>query len=97
MDNGCKYSPDKQVRVRLSFLPEGNTVIEIQDQGPGIPDDEIALVFEPFYRSRKTDKVKGSGVGLSLVDSIVKLHRIELKVSGRQPNGTVFRLEFPTE
>ncbi|MCC6724325.1 MAG: HAMP domain-containing histidine kinase [Saprospiraceae bacterium] len=95
MDNGCKYSPDKNVRVRLSFLAEGNSVIEIQDQGPGIPDDEVALVFEPFYRSRKTDKVKGSGIGLSLVDSIMKLHRIKLQVSSIAPKGTVFRLEFP--
>ncbi len=95
MDNGCKYSPDKKVKVKLSFSPEGNSIIEIQDQGPGIPEEEVALVFEPFYRSSKTEKVKGSGVGLSLVDSIMKLHRINLKVSGRQPSGTVFRLEFP--
>ncbi len=95
MDNGCKFSPDKHVKVRLSFLPEGNAVIEIQDQGPGIPEDEVPLVFEPFYRSPKTDTVKGSGVGLSLVDSIVKLHRIELRVSSQKPNGTMFRLQFP--
>ena len=95
MDNGCKFSPGHFVKLRLLFLPEGNPVIEVQDQGPGIPDDEVKLVFEPFYRSPKTDKVKGSGVGLSLVESIVKLHRIELKVSSGQPSGTVFRLEFP--
>lgn len=95
MDNGCKFSPEKYVKVRLLFLPEGNPVIEIQDHGPGIPDDEVQLVFEPFYRSPKTDKVKGSGVGLSLVDSIVKLHNIELKVSSQEPSGTVFRMEFP--
>jgi signal transduction histidine kinase len=95
MDNGCKFSPDKKVKVRLSFLPAGNCAIEIQDQGPGIPEDEMSLVFEPFYRSPKTDKVKGSGIGLSLVDSIMKLHRIDLKVSNLQPNGSVFRLEFP--
>ncbi|MBK9018274.1 MAG: HAMP domain-containing histidine kinase [Saprospiraceae bacterium] len=95
MDNGCKFSPDRHVKVRLSFLNEGNAIIEIHDQGPGIPEDEVQLVFEPFYRSPKTDKVKGSGIGLSLVDSIVKLHNIKLKVSNRQPNGTVFRLEFP--
>lgn len=95
MDNGCKFSPDRKVRVRLSFLPEGNAVIEIQDQGPGIPEDEVQMVFEPFYRSPKTEKVKGSGVGLSLVDSIMKLHRIDLKITGKEPKGTVFRLEFP--
>jgi len=95
MDNGCKYSPDHQVTVKLLFLPEGNPVIEVQDQGPGIPDEEVAQVFEPFYRSPKTEKVKGSGVGLSLVDSIVKLHRISLVVLRSTPSGTIFRLEFP--
>ncbi|MBI5916190.1 MAG: HAMP domain-containing histidine kinase [Bacteroidetes bacterium] len=95
MENGCKFSPDRNVKVRLSFSPQGNTIIEVQDRGPGIPAEELPMVFEPFYRSPKTSSVKGSGVGLSLVDSILKLHRIELNVSGRQPQGTVFRLVFP--
>ena len=95
MDNGCKFSPGKNVKVRLSFTQEGAMAIEIQDQGPGIAKEELPLLFEPFYRSPQTSFVKGSGIGLSLVDSIMKLHHIDLSVASRQGAGTTFRLSFP--
>ena len=53
MDNGCKFSPDKSVKVRLSFSQQGLTAIEIQDKGPGIPPEELPLLFTPFYRRLK--------------------------------------------
>jgi signal transduction histidine kinase len=53
------------------------------------------MVFEPFYRSNNTASVKGSGVGLSLVHSIMKLHQVTMKVSSQLNTGTTFRLEFP--
>jgi signal transduction histidine kinase len=95
MDNGCKFSPGKNVKVRLSFVREGAMAIEIQDQGPGITPEELQRVFLPFYRSPKTASVKGSGIGLSLVDSIMKLHHINLSVATYQGTGTTFKLEFP--
>jgi signal transduction histidine kinase len=95
MDNGCKFSPAKQVKVRLAFVDGGAMSIEIQDQGPGIAKSELPLLFEPFYRSPKTASVKGSGIGLSLVDSILKLHHIKLGVASDQGIGTTFRLMFP--
>lgn len=95
MDNGCKFSEKKNVDVRLFFLPKGPVSIEIHDQGPGISAEEMPFLFEPFYRSRKTASIKGSGIGLSLVESIVKLHGIDLKVASHNGAGTTFRLEFP--
>lgn len=97
LDNGCKFSPDRNVKVRLSIPPEGAPAIEIEDQGPGIRAEEMPFVFDAFYRSPRAASVKGSGVGLSLVDSIMKLHRIELAVASRQGQGTTFRLNFPAE
>ncbi len=95
MDNGCKFSPDKNVKVRLSIVDGGTMSIEIQDQGPGIAKSDLPMVFEPFYRSPKTASVKGSGIGLSLVDSILKLHHIKLGVASDQGIGTTFKLMFP--
>lgn len=95
MDNGCKYSPDKWVGVSLSFAPEGPAGIEISDHGPGIPQDELPLVFNAFYRSPRTAAVKGSGIGLSLVDSILRLHHITLEISSREGQGTTLFLRFP--
>lgn len=94
MENGCKFSRGKTVKVRLSFSEKGIMSIEIQDKGPGIPEDELSLVFEPFYRSPKTSNVKGSGIGLSLVNSIMKLHHIHLQVASLDGSGTTFKLNF---
>jgi signal transduction histidine kinase len=97
MDNGCKFSPDKSVKVRLSFQPEGYPSIEISDKGPGIPEDEMARVFNAFYRSPGTRAIKGSGIGLSLVDSIMKLHHIHLQMKSKAGEGTTFILDFPLD
>lgn len=95
MDNGCKFSPDKQVKASLSFSSEGAIIIEFTDNGPGIPQEELPMIFNAFYRSPRTSTIKGSGIGLSLVQSILKLHRIELNVNSRSGHGTTFILIFP--
>src|SRR5687768_6825530 len=95
MDNGCKFSPDKNVKVSLYFPPGESAMVEIMDKGPGIKEDELPMVFEAFYRSPNTSAVKGSGIGLSLVDSIIKLHHIELKIVSKLEGGTTFILKFP--
>jgi len=95
MDNGCKFSADKTVKVSLSFNREDRCSIDISDRGPGIPEDELPLVFDPFYRSPKTKAVKGSGIGLSLVNTILKLHQVEVSVSSKVGEGTSFVLSFP--
>lgn len=94
MDNGCKFSEDKKVKVSLA-VSEEECVIEIADNGPGIPEDELALVFDPFYRSPRTAATKGSGIGLSLVNSILKLHHIRLTVISKTGSGTTFVLNCP--
>ncbi|MBK9103400.1 MAG: HAMP domain-containing protein [Saprospiraceae bacterium] len=95
MENGCKFSPDKKVRVSLSFSREDLTTIKIADNGPGIPSEELPMIFNAFYRSPGTSSVKGSGIGLSLVVSILKLHHIDLEVESKPPVGTTFVLRFP--
>ncbi|MEI6412357.1 MAG: HAMP domain-containing sensor histidine kinase, partial [Bacteroidota bacterium] len=95
MDNGCKFSPDKRVNVKIYFEPDGRHRVEIADKGPGIPAKDLQLIFQPFYRSSQSIHVRGSGIGLSLVDSIMKLHRVALDVASAQDRGTVFQLNFP--
>jgi signal transduction histidine kinase len=95
LDNGCKFSPDKRVSVKIFFNAAGNHRVEITDQGPGIPAKDLQLIFQPFYRSSENIHVRGSGIGLSLVESIMKIHRIILDVDSAQGTGTTFRLNFP--
>ena len=96
MDNGCKYSPDKDVRVFLSFSEKGGICVDIQDNGVGIPQNELPLVFEPFYRSSITNSFKGSGIGLSLVKSIMSLHNVKVTLTNNDNNiGILVKLIFP--
>ncbi|MCB9306361.1 MAG: HAMP domain-containing histidine kinase [Lewinellaceae bacterium] len=94
MDNGCKYSPDHRVQVRARFSADGAHAIEVSDNGPGIPKEEIPLIFEPFFRSARHRRIKGTGIGLSLVKSILNLHKISLSVESPDRGGTVFRMVF---
>ena len=95
MDNGCKYSPDHRVRVSAVFRPDGSHTVEVADNGPGIPPEDIELIFEPFFRSERHRQIKGTGIGLSLVKSILNLHHIALSVESPKQGGTIFRMDFP--
>ncbi|MGB4969074.1 MAG: HAMP domain-containing sensor histidine kinase [Saprospiraceae bacterium] len=94
MDNGCKYSPDHRVQLRLSYSNSIGVQLEIEDNGPGIRDEDMPYIFEPFYRSPKTAAIRGSGIGLSLVSSILKIHKINLEVTRPVKQGTIFKLIF---
>jgi signal transduction histidine kinase len=94
-DNGCKFSTDKKVHVRIRFRDEGRHEVEIEDNGPGIPEEDIQRIFEPFFRSPQHSHVKGSGIGLSLVQSILRLHGVIVDVFSEKNRGAIFRLNFP--
>jgi signal transduction histidine kinase len=82
------------VTIDAFFHASGNHVLEISDNGPGIPDNEKSLVFEPFYRSPRHISVRGTGIGLSLVKSILELHRITVRIGDKKDGGAVFILSF---
>jgi signal transduction histidine kinase len=94
VENACKFSPEHKAMVTLQFQDE-QIGLAIEDDGIGIPDEEHALVFEPFYRGSNAEKIRGSGVGLSLVKHIFDLHRVDIAIKKRLPNGTHVQLKFP--
>jgi K+-sensing histidine kinase KdpD len=94
MDNCCKYSGDKSAVVKLILSNNQKKIIEIADHGDGISAEKIAILFQPFYRDPKHKHIKGTGIGLSLVDSILKLHKVPLKVISNEGEGTLFSMEF---
>lgn len=96
-DNGCKFSPDKKVHVVVSFKDSGYHEVTIHDNGPGIPEEDVSKIFEPFFRSPQHSNFKGSGVGLSLVKSIFQIHQVSLEVVSTMDKGTSFILKFPIE
>ncbi len=97
MDNGCKFSENKTVAVRVVFMPNKTYRVEISDQGPGIPEVDLAQIFEPFFRSPQSRHIRGSGIGLSLVDSIMKLHHVHFEVQSVLGSGTTFQMQFAAE
>lgn len=93
MDNACKFSTDHQVTVTLR-ANEKQVKVEFIDQGPGIVPEDLPRIFEPFFRSSQTAAIKGQGIGLSMVDRIIKLHGASLQVSSRINEGTVVEVAF---
>ena len=92
MENGCKFSENHSVKVSLHFEKDQ---IEVKFTNSGeMEKAEMDLIFEPFYRSQNTASIKGYGVGLSLVNRIVKLHGGNITVQSLD-NQTVFVLWLP--
>ena len=94
MENGCKYSPDERVSVRISF-ERGQIQLTFSDKGYGIPEQDLPHIFEPFYRSELTMTVIGHGIGLALTKRIIELHRGQIKVESVIDQGTTFRIILP--
>jgi signal transduction histidine kinase len=93
MDNACKFSDDHMVSICL-HPTRGQLGLSFSDNGKGIPKEDQSLVFQPFYRSDNTANIKGYGIGLSLVERIVKLHNGTVSIQPNQPKGTTFRVNF---
>ncbi|MFN0184030.1 MAG: sensor histidine kinase N-terminal domain-containing protein [Aquabacterium sp.] len=102
VDNALLYTPSGgAVTVRIVDDRYGHVVaLQVEDNGPGIPQAERARVFEPFYRSLGTN-VDGSGLGLAIVREIAQAHGAEVWVEdaradvGSGPSGALFTVRFP--
>ncbi len=96
IDNAVKYSDDTPV-IHIGLQARGTDVsLTVADQGIGLPEKEKKRVMEKFYRvgSEETRRTKGTGLGLFIVDQIVKAHQGHITIKDNQPKGTVFQIEF---
>jgi signal transduction histidine kinase len=92
LDNAVKFTPEHgEVRISVFAGAAGQPVVRVADSGPGIPPDERQAVLKRFYRSDKSRHVEGSGLGLSLVAAIARLHDLSLRILDGTP-GCVFEL-----
>jgi signal transduction histidine kinase len=97
VDNAVKYSPDGgrvELRVRSS---NGSCLIEVADEGLGIPPDEYDRIFEKFYRldPQQTQGVGGSGLGLYICRELVERMDGSLRVESEPGKGSRFTVELP--
>ncbi|MFC1475607.1 ATP-binding protein [Candidatus Zixiibacteriota bacterium] len=99
IDNSIKYSGNsKDVTVR-AHAESGNVIIAVKDYGLGIKKEEIGKIFERFYRGgdELTRSVKGSGLGLALVQQLVHAHQGTVAAQSEPGQGTVFSIKLPVE
>ena len=96
IDNAIKYTLEKGV-VEVGVRREGATaVLEVMDNGAGIPADALPHVFERFYRADKARSRAsgGAGLGLSIVKAVCAAHGAEIKVTSEEGHGSRFRVEM---
>ena len=92
--NAARHTP-ATAHIWVRVLPqEGGALVIVEDDGPGVPDDQKAYVFEPFRRGRDI-QAPGSGIGLSLVARFSDLHGGRVWVEDRHGGGASFRVFLP--
>lgn len=94
LDNAIRYSPaGSEVRVVVE-KSVGGRVLSVQDNGPGVPADELPRLLERFYRGSSVS-AEGSGLGLTIVGRIAELHGARLELGNREGGGFEVRLRWP--
>jgi len=99
IENAIKYTPDGgKISVTLCRMGR-DAVLEIADTGVGIPQEDVAHVFDRFYRVDKARSrdTGGTGLGLSIVQQIVRLHAGSVTVASEQGKGTTFTVQLPVK
>jgi signal transduction histidine kinase len=94
VSNGCKYSTDHHTRVSLAITSR-QLIVKVEDKGIGMEEKELENIFQPFYRIPDTSNIKGFGLGLSLANRIIKLHKGSIDVQSQLNKGTLFTISLP--
>ena len=85
IENAIRHCPQGAV-IRLSIIATGDPIVtSVEDNGPGIPEDEHEKVFRRLYRLEKSRTSPGTGLGLSLVKAMADLHAAEIRLENAQP------------
>jgi signal transduction histidine kinase len=100
LENAVKYSGNggkAQIEAHLSMQGDEQIKLEIKDQGVGIPEKEKKQIFQKFYRvgNEDTRTAKGTGLGLYIVDQIIRAHSGRISVQDNVPKGSVFEILLP--
>ena len=96
ISNAIKYGGDKKV-VKIKIIDQKNTYkVEIIDEGPGIPKEDLDLIWDKYYRTDKTHQRSntGTGLGLSIVKSILVKHKFDYGVKSTINKGSTFYFQI---
>jgi signal transduction histidine kinase len=95
LSNALKYSPQESI-VQLDMACNSESVVfHIQDQGIGIPPEDMPRLFESFYRAKNVGVTQGTGLGLAIVKQCIDLHSGQVNVDSVVGEGTTFSVTLP--
>lgn len=97
IDNAIRYTERGVISMKVKFSKQKEVVITIEDTGKGIPENELANIFERFYRVEKSRSREhgGTGLGLAIVKQLVEIQGGRIEVFSQVGRGTRFELSFP--
>ncbi|SMG36379.1 sensor histidine kinase [Sphingobacterium psychroaquaticum] len=95
VSNAFKYGNDRMVSIKL-MVREGHVVVQISDQGIGIPSGEQEFIYDSFYRASNVGSTYGNGLGLLLAKNIIDVHQGEMYITSEEGFGTTVTVKLPT-
>ena len=95
IENALKYAPDNSP-IEVTASTTANTItVSVADRGPGLPDQEVATLFDKFTRGEQESAKPGVGLGLSICKAIVAAHKGKIYASNRPGGGAIFSFDLP--
>ncbi|MCC5924857.1 MAG: HAMP domain-containing histidine kinase, partial [Crocinitomicaceae bacterium] len=95
ISNALKYSSDKDDVIIRYFTEDKNTIVEIQDFGIGIPEEDQNKMFDRFFRAGNALNIEGTGLGLHIVTKYLELLNGQISFESKQNVGTTFTIILP--
>ncbi len=93
--NALRFTPDEGTIMVELLQNGGNVIVRISDQGPGVPEDKLPRLFDPFYRLDQSNT--GAGLGLNIALQAVQMHQGRIYAENRTPTGLIVTIELPIE
>ena len=97
LDNAVKYSAQEAPIKITAALAENNVRIEVKDQGFGVPEEDLARIFDKFYRAVKPRQITGTGLGLTICKGIVEVHGGKIWAENNPDKGSTFTVVLPLQ
>jgi two-component system sensor histidine kinase KdpD len=95
IDNAVKYSPPSAPIEIQARAVDTQVSVEVRDRGIGVPPDDLARMFDKFYRVQRADNATGTGLGLSISRGIVEAHGGRIWADNRPEGGLVVTITLP--
>jgi two-component system sensor histidine kinase KdpD len=97
IDNSLKYSSPKTPIEIQAWQADREILLRVSDRGAGIPEEDLARIFDKFYRVKRPESISGTGLGLSISKGIIEAHQGRIWAENRPGGGTIVSFTLPLE